>query len=109
MQNIKSLSNQWEMGTQISLFLKLDLPQAQIDSLVQRIRIRPDVAQVHYISPELGLEELEQQAGFSDLITQLPNNPLPGVIEAFPEPSLTDPPRECRGTTARPARRRPDR
>lgn len=91
LNNVKIVSRGWERGTQISLFLKRDLSAKALDHAVGNIKLRPDVAYTHYISPEQGLQELEQQAGFAQILQQLPENPLPPVVEVYPALDLQTP------------------
>jgi len=86
--NAKFVSQDWQRGTQITLFLQLDSKQEQIDNLIARIRSRPDVAYVNYISPQQGMRDLAQHEGFSKMLTQLPTNPLPPVLEVYPDNNL---------------------
>lgn len=89
--NAKFVSQDWQHGTQITLFLQLDSKQAQIDKLISQVRSRPEVAYVNYISPQQGMRDLAQYEGFSELLTQLPTNPLPPVLEVYPDNNLYSP------------------
>ena len=44
------------------------------------------LTQLHYVSPEQGLNLLAEQSGVKELLTGLPINPLPGVITAETQP-----------------------
>lgn len=88
LHNINIVANHLETGTQISLFLD---QHADLKALTAHIEARPDVANVHYISPEEGLKELETQEGLSDVLAQLPENPLPSVMEVSPATQITTP------------------
>ena len=88
LSNAGFVSQDWQRGTQITLFLQLDSQQAQIDDLITAIRSRPEVAYVNYISPQQGMRDLAQHEGFSDILTQLPQNPLPPVLEVYPQNNL---------------------
>lgn len=91
LQNSKAVTESWQRGTQISAFLKLNVEQADVDNALKQLRLRDDVGAVNYISPQQGLIQLQQQAGFGDVLSQLPDNPLPGVIEIYPAASLQTP------------------
>lgn len=82
--NIGSVAGSLEKNTQISLFLDKAITPAAAQDLRHNIQTRPDVANVRYISPEAGLQELETQGELSDILAQLPENPLPPVIVVTP-------------------------
>lgn len=91
LKNLKSISQEWDKGAQISLFLKMDVDEMQVEQLLERLRARPEVEQVAYITPEEGLQSFQKQAGMSVLLSKLPRNPLPGVVEVTPNPGYEDP------------------
>lgn len=82
--NVGSVAGSLEKNTQISLFLDKSITSAATEDLRHHIQTRPDVADVRYISPEAGLQELETQGELSDILAQLPENPLPPVIVVTP-------------------------
>lgn len=81
---LQSIANQWHQHVQISLYLSSNLSANHQNQLLNTINQRPDVAAVKYISPQEGLKLFESQTGFTDIISQLPMNPLPPVIEVHP-------------------------
>lgn len=91
LQNSKAVTASWEQGSQISVFLKMNVTQNDVDQIIKQLRLRDDVGNVSYISPQQGLEQLQKQAEFGDVLTQLPDNPLPGVLEVYPAPTLQTP------------------
>ena len=68
----------------ISVFLKPHLDDAAVAALASRVRARPDVAAVVVRTPQQGLEEFRNQAGFSDALNVLRDNPLPAVLLVTP-------------------------
>lgn len=84
LQNLQILTKSWDNGTTISLYLKLETSETQAKALQQKIQIFPEVSTTHYISPDQGLAELKQQADMAEVVAELPDNPLPGVIEVVP-------------------------
>lgn len=84
LKNIQTLTGYWKYDTQISLFLEHNLDQARIDDLRREISRKPNVMHVEYISPAQGLAELGKTAGFTQVVEQLPENPLPTVLEVYP-------------------------
>lgn len=91
LQNAKFVSQGWDEGAQISLFLKMDVSEQQAQALLAEIKVNNDVADANYISPTAGLKEFEQQSGFGDVLKQLHDNPLPAVIVVHPAATLDTP------------------
>lgn len=89
MDNIQVLSAGWQGQPRASLFLKRDLDAGQVSTLAQRIESRGGITQVQIITPEQGLQELQQLSGFRQALAMLPSNPLPPVIEVEPSGALT--------------------
>ena len=91
LQNMQSVVGNWQHDTRISLFLAPSTEQERIDQLRREISLRANVTSVNYISPSQGLNELQQQGGFGELVAQLPDNPLPPVLAVYPTSLLTTP------------------
>lgn len=89
MQNVHHVSDDWESGGQISLFLKEDLSEQQGQAVSEDIAEWPNVKQVHYQSAEQSLEEFRTLSGLGDLVDSLPDNPLPAVITLYPGDDAT--------------------
>lgn len=88
LHNIRTISNQWDKGTRITLFLKQKITSAQIQDLLKFLRHHSAIAKVQYISAAEGAQEL--QNNFGNLLNDLHENPLPEVIVIDPK-LLTDP------------------
>ena len=84
LHNTQSVTKNWQGSGQISLYLQNSITPDQLKSLQQKLQLREDVQSVLYISPEEGLKNFSDQSGFGDVLSQLPNNPLPPVIEVIP-------------------------
>lgn len=85
LQNAKTLSQGWDKGSQISLYLSINTQPEDIERIIDSLKLRNDIAYVEYISPEQGLKDFREQSGFGDAVNHLPENPLPPVIEVYPE------------------------
>ncbi|MGS2719205.1 permease-like cell division protein FtsX [Paraglaciecola aestuariivivens] len=83
-KNAENISSGWEQASQISLFLKDDLSQGDIDQLLKRLQLWPEVDSIQYISADQALDEFKQLSGFGDAIAYLDKNPLPNVILVTP-------------------------
>jgi len=82
--NSERVAAGWSGTARITLFLKLDLPAERARSLAETLRHRPQIADVRYISPDEALAEFRRTSGFGDVIEQLEENPLPGVLLVQP-------------------------
>ena len=91
LDNGKALSQSWDGASRISLYLKTDLQQAQLDSLAQRVRQINGVAKVDVIDQSQALNDFKERSGFADAIAQLDSNPLPPVLVIQPAATHTSP------------------
>jgi cell division transport system permease protein len=82
--NLSELTNRWQRGGHISLFLKPSLSEAEQTLLLEKVRTTEGVGQANIKSAADGLSELTQQEGMQDIMRYLPENPLPAVIEVVP-------------------------
>lgn len=89
LNNAVNVSKGWDDNARISVYLNENVSDPQAAQLVQQIQSWPDVKNVAYISPTQGLKQFAAQSGLSDAVSQLPKNPLPGVIEVEPSPQST--------------------
>lgn len=83
-KNAKSISEQWDSASEISLFLKLSVSDKAAQSLTQRIELYPEVASVKYISADKALKEFKLLSGFGQALEYLSSNPLPATILVTP-------------------------
>jgi cell division transport system permease protein len=87
LNNIRAMSAHLQQTIQLTLYLKEDVSSQQINQLIEKIRLHPQVADVASVSPEQGLKEL-QQTGFSGNTFSLPENPLPWALVVMPKNSM---------------------
>ncbi|MEH6442409.1 MAG: permease-like cell division protein FtsX [Oceanospirillaceae bacterium] len=83
LSNITKLTDSWESENKISLYLKLELTESEIDSFVQRLLLRNDLVAIDLIDSEQGLLEFKEFSGFSQVLDSLSENPLPAVISVL--------------------------
>lgn len=84
LNNIKSVSSHWNNGQQITVYLKQDTTQSQINDLTQVIQSNHEVTQVKYISANEGMQSFLSNNHLSDIFKQLDTNPLPPVFVVTP-------------------------
>lgn len=82
--NLERLGGSWQKAAQISVFLKMDVGDAQGEKLRDEVAAMPSVAQAEWISREQALQEFQQGSGLGEALKELPDNPLPGVILVTP-------------------------
>jgi len=83
-KNAEQISEQWDSASQITLFLKLSTSDKSARSLVKRISLYNEVAEVHYISAEQALKEFKILSGFGQSLEYLDTNPLPATLLVTP-------------------------
>lgn len=83
-KNAENVSAGWEQASEISLFLHKNSRQNDVQQLIKRLSLWPEIDSVKYISSQQALEEFKQLSGFGDALTYLDDNPLPDVILVSP-------------------------
>ena len=83
-KNAQQVSEQWNSASQITLFLQLSTGDKSAKNLVKRIKLYPEVSEVHYISAEQALKEFKILSGFGQSLEYLDKNPLPATILVTP-------------------------
>ncbi len=84
LDNMQQLTAGWDGAARVSLFLRDTVPEDAGRRLGQRLAKRDDVAAYSYISREAALAEFSQLSGFGELLSALPDNPLPAVVVLQP-------------------------
>lgn len=85
LKNGQSVSEQWDQQSIISLYLFSELDDTQALALSHNLSARSDVLSVHYISKEEGLRHFEEASGYEQILSSLPENPLPIVLQVVPK------------------------
>jgi len=70
-----------EKQSRVSIFLKQNVAQEDIDSLEAELQLFPLITDINYISPAQGLKSFQSKFNLGNSLDALENNPLPGVIE----------------------------
>lgn len=83
-KNAQQVSEQWDSASQITLFLKLSVNDKSAKNLVKRLKLYPEVNDVHYISAKQALKEFKILSGFGQSLEYLEKNPLPATILVIP-------------------------
>lgn len=83
-KNTEQISADWEHASQISLFIKDKASQRDVNQLVKRIQLWPEIQDLTLITADEALAEFKQLSGFGDAIAYLDSNPLPNVVLVTP-------------------------
>jgi len=84
LQNLQVVGHGLHDSAQASLFLKSDIQKADVDNLMKLLKNDQTIQSVRYVSPDQGLQEFKKQTGFSEVLSELKVNPLPGIIIVEP-------------------------
>jgi cell division transport system permease protein len=85
LKNFKNISESLQQTIQITLYLKSSIKENQVTKLMAKLKNNPQIASIKAISPNQGLQELQEQAGFQNTLVELPNNPLPWALVILPQ------------------------
>ena len=83
--NLGRFAGTVESKPQLSLFLKLDVSSTEKDALKEQLQKHPDVAKFEFISKESAWEQLQQNAGSTEITSSLEKNPLPDAYFVTPK------------------------
>lgn len=82
--NIQMLTQEWQSGAQLSLFVKEEVSDEKALALSQELETYPGIDRIEFLSKKAALEEFKALSGFSQMLEALPENPLPAVIIVHP-------------------------
>lgn len=86
---LATLGSGLQDSARISLYLETGVSAGQRDALRAELAADERVRELTYISPEQAAEDFARYSGFGDVISALPENPLPATLELLP--ASTDP------------------
>lgn len=89
--NLAMLTKDWKRGGHISLYLEMNTSTDASSQLLANIRKTPGVGEAILKTPGDALLELQHQEGMQELINNLPENPLPSVIDVTPALTIVTP------------------
>jgi len=91
LKNVQTVLSGWDGAAQISLFLHKGGSEKAALALADKLRARPEIASVDYISAEQAMSEFRRLSGFGDALGALDENPLPPVLVVHPALTQQDP------------------
>ncbi|MDQ3184970.1 MAG: permease-like cell division protein FtsX [Pseudomonadota bacterium] len=84
LENFQAFSGQVSGAPQLSLFLKLDANNDEVEQIESSLKQHPQVASFEFISKERALVQLKQGSGLADIADNLEQNPLPDAFVVSP-------------------------
>lgn len=84
LSNLTNISQQWHAAPQISLYIKKNTPAVELNTFINELRHNPSIEAVSYITPNQGLQSLNNSNNVRQAVSLLGANPLPGVIVVTP-------------------------
>jgi len=84
LDNVQSVSADWDSPAQISLFLKIGVSEKDARQLELELAGRDDISSTVLILKDDALEEFSELTGFTDVLASLDENPLPNLIVVSP-------------------------
>ena len=89
--HLQAISGGWDGAATISLFLKQEVAESAAEKLAQKLRSKPEIAEVDFISREAALDEFRRLSGFGEALDALDSNPLPALLVIKPTPEQSNP------------------
>jgi cell division transport system permease protein len=83
-KNTEKVSAGWEQAAEVSLFLQKGISDNEVQALVTRLELWPEIAEIEYTPADEALDEFKQISGFGDALAYLDENPLPDVLLITP-------------------------
>ncbi len=90
-KNAETITQSWNSAAEISLFVDEGRSEKSIQSLITRLKVYPEVAEVNYINRDQALEEFQRLSGFGEALSYLDSNPLPAVVMVTPSLKYSSP------------------
>ncbi|MGF1868536.1 permease-like cell division protein FtsX [Photobacterium indicum] len=85
-KNVTLVAQAWQNPTQLTLYLDNNASEQVGADFSEQLQSWPEIEAVTYISPDKGLEDFREHAGFEQALSLLDENPLPAVIIVRPAP-----------------------
>ncbi|HTN31496.1 MAG TPA: permease-like cell division protein FtsX [Pseudomonas sp.] len=84
LDNVERLSGTWQHAARISVFLEMNVSDAEGQALRDDIAGMPQVQRADWISRDQALTEFQAVSGLAETLRELPDNPLPGSVLVTP-------------------------
>ncbi len=91
LQNLQAVSGGWDGSSQISVFLKLGVKDADARALGKKLRAMPEFDSVRVLSRADAMGEFRDLSGFGEALNVLDENPFPAVLILRPDRKYSHP------------------
>lgn len=81
LNNVETISERWDNGTRVSVFLLSSIEDADGEILAEKIAQRSDISIAEYVSREDALTFFKHYSGLGEALHNLDENPFPPSIE----------------------------
>ncbi|MDD2701269.1 MAG: permease-like cell division protein FtsX [Sideroxydans sp.] len=90
LKSVQQLASTVADAPQISAFLDAGKRDVELAALKSKLEGNARIARVEFISRDAALQQLQQSTGVSDMIGDLPHNPLPDTFIIYPKATDTE-------------------
>lgn len=90
LDNLQSFSDHFVYSPQISLFLKIDATESDIENINSRLESFDGITSFQFVSNEIALAQLQHESGMGDIAFHLRKNPLPHAFIIHTQHMLPD-------------------
>jgi cell division transport system permease protein len=90
LSQLQSFSRQLSSAPQISIFMTLDGAVGDAAAIEQKLRADPEVGSYRFIARAQALSDLKRNAGISDVLDNLKQNPLPDAFVVTNRPETLE-------------------
>jgi cell division transport system permease protein len=91
-ENLTYLGGSIELNARMTVFLKTEVTDDGIASLITDLEQRPDVSAIVFVSADSALEDFRESSGLGDVLALLDHNPLPAALLVQPSQDVIDHP-----------------
>jgi cell division transport system permease protein len=89
LNNLESLSGDWDSSASISLFLKQSVDDKKAGALARKLRLHQRIEHIELVTKRAALAEFRRLSGFAEALKALDSNPLPALLVIQPKPEFT--------------------
>lgn len=90
LKSVQQLASTVADAPQISAFMDAGKRDSELSSLKGKLESNEHIAKVEFVSRDAALQQLQQSTGVSDMIGDLPHNPLPDTFIIYPKVTGTE-------------------
>ncbi|MFH2134981.1 MAG: permease-like cell division protein FtsX [Pseudomonadota bacterium] len=89
LKSVQQLASTVADAPQISAFMDAGKRDSELDTLKEKLESNDHIAKVEFVPRDAALQQLQKSTGVSDMIGDLPQNPLPDTFIIYPKQTDT--------------------